>query len=194
MFKTSADGFHFSIIDFIVIWSNESFGINRRTEIERRTGRGKKPIMTSVKYQTQIYWGKEIDEKAKVVIVPSFRRASLSPVTEDTRLSWWRCRPQGWCPGFPAAPSPSYPPGPSWLLFSIWKRPICRSRGPASRKSSSRTLRGCWEPWWSWRSPTEGPSVCRAAWMTQHIPPCCCINTLMEEVLWELSGGAGNCT
>lgn len=138
--------------------------------------------MTSVKYQTQISPESELKSKSDYCSITQ-TGVFVAGHTEDTRLSWWRCRPQGWCPGFPAAPSPSYPPGPSWLPFSIWKRPRCRSRGPAGRRTSSRSLRGYWEPWWSWRSPTEGPSVCRAAWMTQHIPPCCCINTVMEEML-----------
>ena len=100
-----------------------------------------------------------------------------------TRLSWWRCRQPGWCPGCPAAPSPSYRPGSSWPPAWTSRRPRCRCRAPAGRRTSSRSPRGCWEPWWSWsteRLPllraarmtqASTPSLLRAAWTR---PRCCC--------------------
>lgn len=91
-----------------------------------------------------------------------------------TCLSWWRCRQPGWCPGCPAAPSLSYRPGPSWLPFWTWWKPRCLSRAQAGRIISWRSLRGCWGPWWSRMIPSEGQSVCRAAWIMQHMAPCCC--------------------
>lgn len=96
------------------------------------------------------------------------------PCAAVTRLSWWRCRPPGWCPGCPAAPSPFYPRGPSLLPSWTWRRPRCRWRAPAGRRRPWRSRRGCWEPWWSRRwSRSRAASVCRAAWMMQRVAPRC---------------------
>lgn len=72
----------------------------------------------------------------------------LSLDSQGPYLSLWRPPPPSWSACYPAGPSP-FP----WLHFSssvssTWKKPRFQFQGPAGKISLSRSLLGCWQPWW----------------------------------------------